>query len=175
MATVANILTLANISSYLCVDDLEIKRWLKGGDRTQKNLPQLIYMVRKNVQWQYDQDPAESTLQQSANYLYSLCNKYVFEATQISGLGGGGTVISPTTSIGIASPLRITSTDFASATAWNDSRIVSTWNLQVFWNDTQRFLDPATEWTRTSTGITIDIPGFDSTTSTYTFYIFISI
>lgn len=45
--------------------------------------------------------------------------------------------------------------------------------LQVFWNDAQRYLVSGTEWTSLAGGgFTVIIPGFNASTSNYSFYVF---
>lgn len=75
--------------------------------------------------------------------------------------------------------IRITSSDFASSTEWNgansESVTITTRNsFKIFDNNVNRFLDEGTEWQRTSTGAEFLIPGFDSTTNSYTFYVHIN-
>lgn len=95
MPTPSETITIAEISQYLCVNDLDKKGLYAGGVDLQ--LPRKIYMIRKNLEWLYDQDPDDETLQGTANYLYALCGKYALAAQNISGSGGSVAPISPTT------------------------------------------------------------------------------
>ena len=120
-------------------------------------------------------------LNASANYLLALCGKYAITA---QGIWGNGGAIVPITSDYIISPIKVVSSEFASATEWNGANIYNqpilpAYFLQVFWNDVNRFLDVGTEWNRTSQGFEIinngtTISGFDATANNYTFYIYIS-
>lgn len=92
-----------------------------------------------------------------------------------SGSGGGsaGTVI--------VSPIRITGADFATATEWDGQNsgsvtVASSYTLQVFYNDINRFLEENSEWQRTTDGIEILLAGFDSATTNINsvFYIYMS-
>lgn len=171
--TVGSIIEIAKICQYLSYDEALKRLYYKAGSPINKDLARKIYTVRKAVEWCNDNDSDNEELTGVANYLYALCGKYTLEAQSIS--GGGGGVISPTTPTTVQSPLEVLGSDFSSATEWSDSRIESSWNLQVFFNDISRFLDEGTEWTRTSTGIDITISGFDATSNPdYRFFIFIS-
>ena len=75
--------------------------------------------------------------------------------------------------------IKITGENFISATAWAGSNnegvgILPSYSLKVFFNDASRYLDEGVDWERTSTGINILMPGFDATTSAFTFYIHIN-
>lgn len=90
--TVAQIIEIAKISQYLSLDD-KITSVYKGGVKN-KSLPQLIYLVRKGVEWLNDNDPSDSGLVQAANYLYTICGKFALQAQAITGSGG---TVTPTT------------------------------------------------------------------------------
>lgn len=72
----------------------------------------------------------------------------------------------------IKTPIPVTGANFASALNWTGANssgvtIASTYTLQIFWNDANRYLVPG-EWTRTATGFNIinngtSISGFDAT------------
>lgn len=91
--TVATIIEIAKISQYLSLDD-KITSVYKGGVKN-KNLPQLIYLVRKGVEWLNDNDPSDEGLVRAANYLYTICGKYGLQAQAISGSGGSVTPTTP--------------------------------------------------------------------------------
>lgn len=90
--TVAAIIEIAKISQYLALDDKTLSVY-KGGVKN-KNLPQLIYLVRKGVEWLNDNDSSDEGLIQAANYLYTLCGKFGIQAQAITGSGG---TVTPTT------------------------------------------------------------------------------
>ena len=84
---------------------------------------------------------------------------------QILSAQGGSTV---STSL----PLQVTSVNFTDATNCPLTAYAGK-NPQVYWNDTNRFLIQGTDWTPLSGGgFQILIPGFDSTTTNATFYVF---
>lgn len=179
--TVAQKLNIADISQYLCnVDIAKGGLYGKGIDLMH---PMKIMSVRKSVQNRYDRDPTDTTLEATSNYMLSLCYKWL-SAAQIINSGGGSTG-SGTVQV-IKSPLPITGADFATSTAWNGTNsdgitIRSTYTLQIFWNDIQRFLQEGTEWNRTSAGFEIinngvTISGFDASANpTYSLYVYISL
>lgn len=153
----------------------------QGDTSADPDLDIKLYNTRKDIEWAYNNNADTDILFAISNYGLSLCGVYLFEAQSATG-GGTVTPIGPSTPTQtIISPIRITGANFASATAWDGNNgdninILSTYTLQVFWNDVNRFLEEGTEWTRTSTGITIDIAGFDATTTNLNsvFYIYIS-
>lgn len=87
--TVAQKITIAKISQYLCSIDIE-KSGLFGGG-VDELLPLKLYNIRKSVENQYILDPSDTTLTATSNYLYALCNKYALMAQSIV-LGSGGSV-----------------------------------------------------------------------------------
>lgn len=70
--TISQILNIAKISEYLYVSKIK-KGGLNGGgiDLTR---PQLIYNIRKAVEYQYNLDPSTNGLTATSNYLLSICD-----------------------------------------------------------------------------------------------------
>lgn len=174
--TVAQKLNIAEVSQYLCVVDSE-KGGLYSGGNDVKHLAKLA-SIRKSVQNRYNRSPSDTTLEGTSNFMLAFCFKWLSAAQVINlpgGTTGGGSVQY------IKSPLPITGTDFTTSTSWNginaDGIVIQpTYTLQVFWNDIQRFLQEGTEWTRTATGVTINMAGFDAVANpTYSLYIYISL
>ena len=91
MPTVPDIIEIAQLSQPLAANYIQ-KRGLYGGGIDRK-LPRLLYMVRKTVEKRYDQDPSDSTLVKTANYLYALCAPFNLEAQNMLAGGGGGTIL----------------------------------------------------------------------------------
>ena len=92
--TVAQIIDIAKISQYLATIDVE-----KGSlysPRVVPETPQILYNERMGVEWMYNHDPANTSLVETSNYLYSLCRGYNLQAQQISGTGGTITPVNPT-------------------------------------------------------------------------------
>lgn len=159
----------------------EAKRLAEGDDAADLDLDVKLYTTRLDIQYAYNQNADADIQHLMGNYGILLMGRYMFEAQQQTG-GGTITPISPVNPIqNIISPIPITGSNFSSATAWDGDNsdnisILSSYTLQVYWNDIQRFLIQGTEWTRTSTGVTIDIADFDATTTNLNsvFYIYIS-
>ena len=97
--SVPDILVIAKISEYLARVDAA-----KGslfGKRVSSNVATTIYMERMGVQYYYNNDPSNSTLFLTAQYLYSLCRGYNLQAANIMNGGSGGSVspVSPSTPV----------------------------------------------------------------------------
>ena len=91
--TVAQILDIAKISQYIATIDIEKGKFM--GKRVVPDTPQILYNERKAVEWLYNIDPADTSLTQTSNYLYSLCRGYNLQAQQIAGTGGTITPVNP--------------------------------------------------------------------------------
>lgn len=79
--TVAQIISIAKVSQYLCAVDIE-----KSGlfaDGTDINLPRKLYSTRKDIEYQYTLDPSNEDIAPTAAYLYALCGKYGLYAQAI--------------------------------------------------------------------------------------------
>lgn len=102
--------------------------------------------------------PVESFKDMWMNTILHLINN------KTSGGGGGG---------GTEGVTKVTSANFTSST---DCPIVSLVGstLAVYWNDVNKFLEHGTDFTElVGGGFTILIPGFNSGSATYTFYVFV--
>lgn len=169
MPSISDIISIAKISQYLCSNVIE-KSGLYGGG-VNKKLPQLLYCVRKNLEWAYGNDNNYDGVQGMANYLYALCASYNAEAIIILNSGNGGNVISPVNPTLGEYLIPITSADFADETNYDNPLVVGK-RLAIFWNDVPRYLN-SDEYEMTATGINILISGFDAQTNNYTLYIYI--
>ena len=147
---------------------------------TDPRLPLMINMEGFALQWRYDYDPTNTTdLIATANYVWAILGKFGLMAQAT--ITSGGSSVTPGTPTIIQSPIYITGADFTDATNWDGVNsagitVLAAYTLQVFWNDIPRFLIEGTEWTRTATGVTILIAGFDATTTNIdsVFFIYIS-
>ena len=90
--TPANIISLAKITQYLSLCDISSRVALQGGD-LDITYPQLIYMERRSIEYQYNFWPANPGLNAALAYLYNLLGRYLFQAQQILGTGSGVIVI----------------------------------------------------------------------------------
>ncbi len=178
MPTVTEILSLAPGASYLAANQVQKSVLFNNQARLNPLLPQQIYALYFVLKKIYDNDPIYDGLVPTANYLWEIMGRYGIAAQGLT--GGGGSVTPVTPSVPIKSPIKITGTDFVSATEWEGANsdsisILPSYTLQVFYNDIQRFLDEGSEWNRTSTGVEITLAGFDAITfPTVILYIYIS-
>ncbi len=79
LQTVPDILTLAKICEYLAANGATVDKKFKNIVIDCK-LATTIYAERFAVQYRYDLDPTDPTLQQTANYVYALLGKYINQA-----------------------------------------------------------------------------------------------
>lgn len=93
------------ISQYLAAVDKNKMNLLQGGALAY-DLPWLLEIVTESLEWQYDVNPNEESLNEVALFLYTLCGKYRIEAQRIIGNGQSGQVINPSTgtTVAIANP-----------------------------------------------------------------------
>jgi hypothetical protein len=152
MYTVPEIIEIAKVSEYLAAND--IARGSLFGQLTDPRLAKMLYMERKAVEWVEEHDSANTSLRGCADYLYALCGAYALKAARIIGLGGSGTVVTPTTPTG-GEPhinwIRVTSGDFANATDYVDTSLDGE-VFRVYANWITRYLEPNTEWEYLSGG-----------------------
>jgi len=83
--TVAQKLNIAKICQYLVTGAIA-----KGGlfaKGIDQNLAMKIYNIRKAIQYRYETDPSDSTLEGTSNYLYGLC-RFVLQAQAITQTAG---------------------------------------------------------------------------------------
>jgi len=88
--SINDIINIARISQYLAIDDVE-----KGklyDKRIAPLTPQILYTIRKGVEWMYGNYPGNDSLPMTANYLFSLCRGYNLQAQAILGTSTGGSV-----------------------------------------------------------------------------------
>lgn len=140
--TVLEKINWAKICQFLSGNYME-KAGLFGGGKDLL-LPRKLYCVRKNIEWLYDLDPTDSTLFATSNYLYALCDEFIFKARSITSSGGSVAPVIPDDS-DCEGLVPITAADFDS-----DGKTVSRsdWDgkaIQIFWNNINRFILPP-EW-----------------------------
>ena len=181
LTTIQKIYT-GNICGILATNELNNGK-LHGGSLDER-LPSLLFLVSEGLEFLYNDDPAGDDIEIVGNYLISICRHYSEAQYLIS--GGGGTTPGVVSGL-IKSPILIRGYDFTSALSWAGTNsenitIASSYTLQVFWNDNNRYLVPGKEWTRTATGFDIIVNGttitaFNATTDNIadTFFVSISI
>jgi hypothetical protein len=167
--TIPEIIEIARVSGYLAQDD--IAKGALYSPKPDPDLPILLYMVREAVDFQNGNDPAESTLRDTANYLFWLCGKYAARAQYIISSGGGGTVVVPGAAADGPIWIRITSADFANETDYVNTDVDGE-TFFLLGNWISRILYPETEWEYLAGGgFRILIDGFDSTAFDYEIYL----
>lgn len=166
--TIPDIIEIAKISGYLASDD--VAKGSLYSPRLDPRIPIMLYMERSAVEWMYGQNPAYSTLRDTANYLYWLCGKYALRAMYILSQGGGGSAVVPGADKDGPIWVRITSADFDNATDYvNEDVEGETYFLIGNW--ISRVLYP-TEWEYLpGGGFRILIYGFDSAAFDYEIYL----
>lgn len=98
--TVPDIIIRAKISQYLAVNSIT-KSGLSGGG-TPSYLSELIYQIRKNVEWMYAKDPTDPYLVGIAKYLYAITGKFGLQASYF--INSGGSIAGVGTSTGAFRP-----------------------------------------------------------------------
>lgn len=69
--TPTRILEIAKASQYITGTNVATETFFKGGSLNRR-LDILIYMERKGIQYQFDKNPALSSLRETSNYLFSI-------------------------------------------------------------------------------------------------------
>jgi len=95
--TVAQRLSIADICEYLAL--VAIKKGGLYAAGIPIDLPQKIYNLKTSIQYKYDSDPSDTTLEQTSAYLYSIC-RFVLQAQSIIQIAGSvsGTIATTTPS-----------------------------------------------------------------------------
>ena len=86
MPTIASIVSIYPIAQYLATVDIN-KRGLYGGG-VDLQLPEKIRNIGMSVERIYNDDPTDTTLTSTVNYLYALMGKYGMQAQAVTGIAG---------------------------------------------------------------------------------------
>ena len=163
--TVFEKLNIAALCESYAVVDIKQSGLYGGGVDLQ--LPRKIYCIRKSIQWLYDINNGDSTLEGTTNYLISLCGKYYLQAAAVIAGGGGGSV----TPIRQAQqyPIKVLGSVFAptDGKTYVNTNIVGD-PVMIFiggYNEEWHFAP--TDFIYTATGIQIVIPGFNANNYEY--------
>jgi hypothetical protein len=95
MPSVIDIINYAKICQYIAQYDRGKKLLFTNGNVPTQNLSDLIYQVRKSIEFQYNKYQYSANLIPNSNYLYNLCNRYIAKAIEIYNGGGGGVIVNP--------------------------------------------------------------------------------
>lgn len=83
--TIAQKLAVAEICEYLVTIAIEKGGLFAGG--IDLELPTKIYNIRNTIQYQYEQNPSDTSLVATTNYLYGMCLLNL-QALAVTGVGG---------------------------------------------------------------------------------------
>ncbi len=86
MPTTASIVSIYPVAQYLATIDIKKKGLYGGGVDLQ--LPEKIRNIGMSVERIYNDDPTDTTLTTTANYLYALMGKYGMQAQAVTGVAG---------------------------------------------------------------------------------------
>ncbi len=86
MPTIASIVSIYPVAQYLATIDIKKKGLYGGGVDLQ--LPEKIRNIGMSVERIYNDDPTDTTLTSTANYLYALMGKYGMQAQAVTGIAG---------------------------------------------------------------------------------------
>lgn len=86
MPTTASIVSIYPVAQYLATIDIN-KRGLYGGG-VDLQLPEKIRNIGMSVERVYNDDPTDTSLTTTANYLYALMGKYGMQAQAVTGIAG---------------------------------------------------------------------------------------
>lgn len=156
MPTVAQILGYAPGAGYLAANANNKSVLFNNSARLNPILPQQIYALFFVIKKIYDEDPTYTGLVPAANYLWEVMGRYGIKAQGLS--GGGGSIAPPSGTQGY--PIYITQANFTTATFYPNTNIFGN-SILIFWNEVNRYLLPS-EFSVSSTGVTITAVGFDS-------------
>lgn len=93
---IADWIEYGKISQYLAANDVARNWYYKGGDLVQ-NLSIQIQNATRLVEFKYNSDNDDETLEDTGRYLYALCGKYIRQAQRIITSGDEGQLINPST------------------------------------------------------------------------------
>lgn len=157
--TVLEKLSIAKISQYLCAVAIQ-----KGGlyaEGIPLDLPEKIYNIRKTIEYLYDQDPTDDSLEGTTNYLYSIC-RFNLQAQNVMGNAG---LIAGIIARSAPTPYQFTVTSSSTPLANGDSSVILTtfigYNLIFNRNYTpQGTVDPGSSmswysWNKTTGALTV--------------------
>ncbi len=108
MPTTASIVSIYPVAQYLATIDIN-KRGLYGGG-VDLQLPEKIRNIGMSVERIYNDDPTDTTLTSTANYLYALMGKYGMQALRVPELTGYVADIEPENQLPVPYDFTVTST-----------------------------------------------------------------
>lgn len=138
--TVPQILSYAKVSLFLASQDTLKGKLFKP--MLDPNWARTISLELHSVEWAYNQSPAYTDIQQTANYLYNLLYKS-YKARNIINGGGGGVPIVPVNPIVPEDCTGVTIVTAADFEADGKTVYNADWankNLTIFWNNIPKYI-----------------------------------
>ena len=86
MPSIATIISIYPVAQYLATVDIHKRRLFGGG--VDVELPNKIRNIGLSVERIYNDNPSDTSLTKTANYLYALLGKYGAQAQAVSGIAG---------------------------------------------------------------------------------------
>lgn len=82
------------ITSFLAASDFARQKFLKGA-AFPTNLPEILNVVTRMVDWNNTRNPNDNTLVDTGTYLFQLLGKYLQQAKQLEANMGQGLIVNP--------------------------------------------------------------------------------
>ena len=95
MPTTETVIEYGKISQYLCANDIA-KRSVFSNGSLDTQWPLKLNIVWESLENTMDKDPTNEYIIATKNFLYSLCGKWLLEASTIVGNSGGEVIEPPT-------------------------------------------------------------------------------
>lgn len=95
MPTTETVIEYGKISQYLCANDVA-KRSVFSNGSLDTEWPLKLNIVWESLENVLDKDPTNEYIVATKNFLYSLCGKWLLEASTIVGNSGGQVIEPPT-------------------------------------------------------------------------------
>lgn len=95
------------ITSFLAASDFARQKLLKGA-AFPTNLPEILNIVTRMVDWNNTRNPNDGTLVDTGTYLFQLLGRYLQQAKQLEANMGQGLIVNPATgAVSILAPFYI--------------------------------------------------------------------
>lgn len=139
----------------------ELQGGKKVGATLDTRLPSLLNIVTDTLEDLYTLSPSNADVPIIGDYLISICRNQPKAQAYTAGSGSVAPVNNQQ-----SFPIYITQDDFTSATFYPNANLFG-YSIVIFVNELNRYFFVNTDFTVSSTGLTILIPGFDATTYDY--------
>lgn len=133
--TFADKIQIGKVSAYL--SNIDVLNSSLFGRKLDTRLPLMLQIETDAVEWMYQLNPTDSSLNLTINYLYELCGAYAIKAAGIVASGSGNTIVTPVAPNGYiytSIPYIVTATDTGSGAPVNNTTV---WINSLFINAQQ--------------------------------------